>query len=265
MKYLSIVKGNDYTLSLVHYLRHGRKADCIICLDDESDSILTEFGIEHRKVEEIINVYISKVVYTMRYQREVEDVVCYSDVFVNFDDYEGLEKFFEDNKFSGLLVADREIYWSGAEKGYLPICKCMFAYDIPETAEEEYVSNVTTTEESIYKDFTYSYYNDSWVGWYSKNLNGYADDEITLELSKSCDWYCKDNWLFWDIKKFYNELYLKAGHDLLYMNIFGNNMILNIDKDLFERYSVDDKTALSFVAHRVDYDVPEVEKIIILE
>lgn len=35
MKYLSIVKGNDYALSLVHYIRHGRKFDCIIYLDED--------------------------------------------------------------------------------------------------------------------------------------------------------------------------------------------------------------------------------------
>lgn len=265
MKYLSVVKGIDYALSLVHYIRKGRRVDCIVCLDDDSDRILTEYNIEHRLEDEIINVYISKVIYTMRYQRETNEVVCYHDVFVNFDDYEGLEDFMKANEFTGLLVADREIYWPGVENSFLPICKCMFAFDIPENAESEYLERVTTTEDSIYRDFTYSYYNDSWEGWYSHNLNGFADDEITLELNKDRDWYCKDNWLFWDIKKYYEPNYINAGHDLLYMNIFSGNDVLNIDRDLFERYSVTDIEALKRVAYKVEYKMPEVETIKIIE
>lgn len=266
MKYLSIVKGNDYALSLVHYIRHGRKFDCIICLDEDSDKVLTDFGIEHRLLDEIFNVYISKVVYTLRYQREVNDIVCYSDVFVNFDDYEGLEDFMQNNYFEGLLVPNREMYWPGVEKGYLPICKCMFAYKIPEEAEKEYLEKLTTTEDSQLKDFQYSYYNSSYGPWYSRNLNGYADDEVTLEFCKDLSWYSKENWMFWDIQKFFNKSYLEAGHDLLYFNIFCNNLNLNVDEDLYSRYSVTPETAQNYFSYKGSFEDEEsCEKILVIE
>lgn len=262
MRFLSIVKGNDYALSLVHFIRHGRLFDRIITLDDEAHKVLTEYNIPHTRETEIFNVYISKVVYTMRYQREVNDIVCYHDVFVNFDDYAGIEKV----EANGLLVADREMYWPGVEKSFLPICKVMFADNIPENAEKDYLSKVTTTEDSIYKDFTYSYVNNSYDSWYKNILNGFADDEITLELCKGYDWYDKNNWKFWDIKKFYNKTYINAGHDLQYMNIFADNEKLHIDADLFAKYSVTDMEALAKVSYLVIYEEPEnIQKIKLLE
>lgn len=266
MKYLSIVKGNDYALSLVHFIRHGRKYDCIITLDDTADDILKEFDIPHRREPEIINVYLSKVVYLMKYQIEVKDLVCYHDVFVNFDNYEGLEKYFEHVTLNGLIVPDREIYWPGVEKSYLPICKVMFAENIPEKATTSYLGHVTTTDDSDYKDFTYSYYNKSWASWYGPLLNGFADDEITLQLCKNEDWFDYDNtWRFWQIKEFYNESYLNAGHDLLYMNIYSDNKILHIDDDLYARYSVYGEDALNKVSYIVTYKQPEVSQLLILE
>ena len=59
---------------------------------------------------------------------------------------------------------------------------------------------------------------------------------------------------------------VKAGHDLLYFNIFCNNLNLNIDEDLYNRYSVTPDTAQNYFSYESSFENNEhYEKLAIIE